>query len=104
MVLVHVARRDIHGIADRRQLAVRDLAPLRVAPDHVEDLFLRLAGLVDPTLDDLDAIEVAVYRILQRGDQERRRLAGRRCCKVAAHRHAFRVARHSRRARRRQPS
>ncbi len=91
MVFVQVAFGDVDGVADRRQLAVR--AGLAVAaPGDVVDLFLRLAVLVQPALDDLDAVEVAAVRILQRRDQEGRRLACRRLAQVAAHRHALGVA------------
>ena len=46
-------------------------------PGHVVDLFLQLALRVEPALDDLDAVEVGADRVLQRGDQEGRRLARR---------------------------
>jgi hypothetical protein len=65
---------DIDRVAHRRQLAVR--TGLAIAgPHHVVDLFLQRALGVHPALDDLDAIEVAAFRVLHRGDEERRRLA-----------------------------
>src|SRR4029450_12693641 len=55
------------GLAGRRV----DAALVRIARD-VEDLLLRCAGLVDPALDDLDALERAARsaRILHRQDRE----------------------------------
>src|SRR4029434_9382189 len=91
---------EVHGVPNRGQLAVDDPAPVLVAPDHVVDLLLRLAVPAQTSLDDLDAIEVAAESVFERGDEERRRLAGRRSGKIAAHRHTLRVAGHRPRARR----
>ncbi len=82
---------DVDRVADRRQLAIG--ARLAIArPGHVEELLLPLSGGVDPTLDDLNAVEIAADRILQRGDKKGRRFAGRSGTEIAAHRHAFAIA------------
>ena len=75
-MLVQVARRHVDGVADRRQLAVGARRAV-VRPDDVVDLLLARAGGVEPALDDLDAVEVAAERVLQRRDEEGRRLARR---------------------------
>ena len=62
------------------------------APDHVVDLLVGFALGIQPALDDLDAVEVGADRVLQRRNEERRRLACRRVAQVAAHRHALFVA------------
>ena len=70
-------------------------APGLRSPDHADvvHLFLACAACVDPTLDDLNAVEVAPFRILHRRHQEGRNLA--RLCgrQVATHRHALAIAR-----------
>jgi hypothetical protein len=55
--------------------------------------------VVDPALDDLDAVEIAAERVLERGDQEGRGSARWRAMQIAAHRHALAVADLSRGAR-----
>ncbi len=58
---------------------------------------MRLAVLIQPALDDLDAIEIAADRVAQGIDHKAwRRLALRSRRKVAAHRHAFLVPDESR--------
>src|SRR5436305_835527 len=66
---------DVNGGPYRWQLAIG--TQLAVAgPDHVINLLLDLTLCVEPTLDDLVAVEIGADRILQRGDKEGRRLAG----------------------------
>ena len=46
---------------------------------------MHLAGCIEPSLDDLVAVEIGADRILQRRDEESRRLAAGRGTDVAAH-------------------
>src|SRR5437899_1182830 len=64
---------DVDGVPHRGELAIDDPATVLVAPDLVVDLLLRLAVLAQPSLDDLDAIEVATEPVFESGDEERRR-------------------------------
>jgi hypothetical protein len=73
--------RDIDGVTNRRQLAVRTrLAHAR--PRDIVGLLLHLAIRIDPAFDDLVAIQVRANRILQCRDKEGRGLARLGCSKM----------------------
>src|SRR5262245_57779698 len=81
---------DIHGATDPRYHAGPFVGLAVTRPDDVEGL-LEALPVLRPAFDDLNAIEVSGGRILDRPDNERRRL-GLDWWQVAAHRHALRVA------------
>ena len=45
-----------------------------IVAGHIEDFFVGIALIIQPALDDLDAIEVSALGILGGGDQERGRI------------------------------
>ncbi len=79
MVLVQVALATSTVLPTEEPCRPRRLAI--AAPDDVVDLLVQFALRIEPALDDLDAVEIGADRVLQRGDEERRRLALRRLLK-----------------------
>src|SRR4029434_8957044 len=61
-------------------------------PDDVIDLLVNFALGIEPSFDDLDAIEIRANGIFQRGDEECRGLAGRSVAQITAHGNALGVA------------
>src|SRR6185369_8545708 len=84
---------NVHCVADGWQLAARArLALIRVTPDDVIDLLVNFAPGIEPSFDDLDAIEIRANGIFQRGDEECRRLAGGSVAQITPHGNALGVA------------
>jgi len=84
---------QILAIAHNGNLSNGIMFPLVcIPPSHIVNLFVTLALVIEPALDDLDAIQIAGERILQRTDEKRWRFAGWRRTQVASHRNAFEVA------------
>ena len=63
-------RCGIYGVANRGNLSAHQLALIHAGPDHVKHLFLGLALGIDPTLDDLNPVEVGPLRVLEGRDDE----------------------------------
>src|SRR6185369_8406977 len=84
---------NVHCVADGWQLAVRArLALIRVTPNDVIDLLMNFAPGIEPSFDDLDAIEIRANWIFQCGDEECRGLAGGSVSQITAHGNALGVA------------
>ncbi len=87
----------VNGIADRRFAAAIFSDFASTGDRHIVDPFMPLALLVDPTFDDLDAVQIARPWVLQGTNHKHWGLLAcgglfRRLRKIPAHRHPTAVA------------
>ncbi len=80
----------VNRVAYRRDFAGHGIGLAIAGPCHVIDLFEDLAAL-GPALDDLNAVEIAIVRVLDGPHDEGWRLSGL-SWKIASHRHAVGIA------------
>src|SRR4029077_16161696 len=76
--------RNVNRIADRCFGPATGVNFPPTGDCNIVNALLRLPVLAEPPLDYLHTVQVRTNRILQRGDEETRRLAFRRVAQVAA--------------------